>query len=132
MELDARETLALDRSDDGATVVDVSRDGRRIDGLDRVAVGEVDILAVETVEERRRARHRERVPAHVRDALGAQATDRPFDQAEPTPALVALVAEELHPDADAEHRTRGGDPVADRVVEPIAPEALGRALDVSD
>ena len=75
---------------------------------------------------------REVVPAHVRHAPRADAPDRAVEELEAGAALLALAEEELHADADPEHRPAGGDAVADRVVEAVRGEPARGALDVAD
>jgi hypothetical protein len=112
-----------------------------IDGRDRdavvcrrrgKAVREVDVLAVEAVENGARPRLRERVPAHVRDAAGPDPPHRPFEQAEPLASLLARLEQELHTHADPGDRPPRLDPRAQRVVEAVAREPGGCALDVAD
>ena len=68
----------------------------------------------------------------MRDAPRAQPPNRACEQPEALAALVARAEEELQADADPRHRPPGGDALAQRVVEPVAREPRGRALDVTD
>src|SRR6266508_4158217 len=112
MKLDPRKRAALHRRDEGSLVVDLG-DGDRLGGRAGEGVGEVDVLSVETFEQLGRPDHAERVPAHVRDSAAAQARNAAGQNAEPAPALLALLEEELHAEADAENRPARGLRVAD-------------------
>ena len=72
MELDAGERAVLDCGDDRAAVVDPRNNELVVVGLHGVAVSEVHVGAVETVEDAGRPRARELVPAHVRHRAGSQ------------------------------------------------------------
>ena len=103
-----------------------------VDRLDREAVGEVDVLPVEALEQRR-GPGQARVcsspcaapfgRAHgARDPREARARRRPRRCAE----------EQLHADADAEHGPPCSRALADRLVEADACESSRGALDVAD
>ena len=75
-------------------------------------MGEVDVRAVETVEDARRPGERELVPAHVRHGRRVELANTAGEQTQALAPLVALLEEDLEPDADAEHRPAGIDAVA--------------------
>ena len=67
---------------------------------------------------------RELVPAHVRHGRARRACERrPREQTEAFAAFVALLEEELEPDADAEHGPAGGDALAQHVRERLRARA---------
>ena len=83
---------------------------------DAVGVHEVEALVLDAVEEHAARRDVDLVPAHVRQDGGLQL----LDHAGPLAAALGVVAvldaaveEDLHPDADAEHRTATGEAAAD-------------------
>src|SRR4051812_35825776 len=100
MKLRSDERAGFDGCDDRAVVLRLRRDDRVIGGTTREAVSEIDVGAVETVENDRAVPHCEFVPAHVRDAPGTQPLDGPAQKSEPAAALIGLLEQELHPDAD--------------------------------
>ena len=63
---------------------------------------------------------------------GLEAPDRAGEHAEPFAALVALVEQKLHADADAEHGPAGRGARADRLVDAGCREPTRRARDVTD
>src|SRR5262249_18246773 len=95
-------------------------------------VGEIDVAAVETVEQDAPTDQTERVPAHVRDAPRAESLDAAGEEAEPGAALFALLEQKLHAEADAEHRSSGGGSVAQGIGQATSPEAAGGASGVAD
>ena len=100
-------------------------------GLGRVAVGEVDVRAVEPVEQRAtRRRGDEGVPAHVRHAPRAQPAHGARAGGRARAALLALLEQELQADADAEQRARRGRALAQRLRDRLEPAR--RARDVAD
>ena len=107
MELDAGERAVLDGGGDRAGVVDPSNHEVVVFRLDRVAVGEVDVRAVEAIEDARRPGALELVPAHMRHRAGVEPAYPTGEQAQAFAALLALPEEELEPDADAEDRPAG-------------------------
>ena len=131
MELDARGGATLDGGDDRGLVLDLGDD----DAVGRLAgkgVGEIDVLAVEAVEERRRGGHPERVPAHVWDTSGPEPSHRPTQHAETASTLLAFLEEELHAQADAEHWPPGGDALAQDVRKAVGLQPSGCALRIAD
>src|SRR5207247_4998462 len=94
-------------------------------------VREVDVLAVEPGEQRARATNREPVPAHVRNTPCAQPGD-PSPQHPQAPAtLLALLEEQLQPDADAQDRPPGGRTPPERFAETASLELARRTARVS-
>ena len=89
MELDAGERAVLDRGDDRAAVVDPRNDELVVVGLHGVAVGEVHVGAVETVEDAGRPRARELVPAHVRHGACSQPAHAAAEQSQAFAAFLA-------------------------------------------
>src|SRR5437899_3399572 len=132
MELDSRERPLLEGRDDQPAVLDLRRNriGRR--AVDGVAVREVDVLSVEAVQQLRPTGHSERVPAHMRHPTGLKTADSRRNELEPPTALVALAAQELHADADAEDGLPLARALANRLVEPVAGKTARGALDVAD
>src|ERR1700752_2528353 len=104
MELDARQRAGLDRGHERSVVLDLG-DADWANRLDREAMGEVDVGAVEAVEKLGRTRERKRVPAHVGHPARADAAHLSLEQAQPGAALLALLEQELHADADPEQRS---------------------------
>src|SRR3954447_20963620 len=100
MELDAGDRAPLDGGDDPAVVIGDSDHDVIVDRLDSEAVGEVDVVPVEAVDQHRPPRQGERVPAHVRHRSGSDTPHGAREKLESAAALVAATEEELHADAD--------------------------------
>ena len=124
MELRGRERAVLDGGDEAFSPVlgprhqwsDGAVVGDEVPGPGGVGVHEVEPLVLDAREQARAGRHLDRVPAHVGHDVGLE----PGDQPRPLVAPVGLDAvldasgeEDLHADADAEHRTPAGEPPAD-------------------
>ena len=96
-------------------------------------MGEVDVGAVEAVEQLAVAGRAASVFQPMCGTRRAcEPAHRAAEEAEPGAALVALLEQELHADADAEHRPAGRRAVSQRLVDAGAREPGGRARDVTD
>src|SRR5262245_23761859 len=131
MELDAREGAALDGGDNRPVMLRLGGDKRAIDGLARVRMGKVDVRAVETASDAAAVHDSELVPAHVRDAARFEPAHRSGEDPQAEAALLALLEEELHADADPEHGPVSRDPAAQRGVQAEAFEPTDGGRDVT-
>jgi hypothetical protein len=132
MKLDARDGAALNGGNDTAVMVGDGRNDVVVRRLDRVAVGEVDVLPVETRGDGRALCDLELVPAHVRDSARTDPAHGPGEDPEPASTLLARTEEELHADTDPEQRPTGCDTIAKRIVESCRLEPARSAFDVTD
>ena len=81
-------------------------------------VHEVETLVGDPVEQHRRVRRIDRVPAHVRQDGRLEFAHNARPLAEPrrlVSALDAVLEQHLHADADAEHGTTAGEPTLDEL-----------------
>src|SRR2546425_12325033 len=131
MELDARESAALDRRDDRAVVLGLG-DGDRLLRVAGIGVREVHVGPFESGEKRGLPKRPELVPPHVRDAPRAHAAHGPPQEAETLPALLALLEEKLHAHADAEHRPAGFSPLSQRLCQAALFEHPRGGAEMSD
>ena len=95
-------------------------------------MGEVDVLAVEAVEERASASRRSAFQPMCGTVRRLETRDGAGEQAEPLAALVALLEEELHADADAEQGPAVAGPLAQRLVDAGSREPGSGARGVPD